>query len=186
MVCPSQLQSFRKCCWAVQRSFADKKNRTDRLTGQKHYNFRNSLRDVIKNEIHLRNVDFIFRIFFVPKLADNGFVISENKYLDMWTISLYLRWIPTRYTSQWVSEDRKLMFQSVFEEVKFCIVKIESIYSRTVYNFIPCPKIFLINTLHMYNVNTQMQWILKFFFFSFYIFWNEWYAVVQNKSINYV
>ena len=51
----------------------------------------------------------------------------------------------------------KIMFQSVFEEVKSCIVNIESIYSRTVCNFISCPKIFLINTLHMYNVNTQMH-----------------------------
>ena len=44
------------------------------------------------------------------------------------------------------------MFQSVFEEVKSCIVNIESTYSRTVCNFNPPPKIFLINTLHMYNV----------------------------------
>ena len=32
-----------------------------------------------------------------------------------------------------------------------------SMYSRTVSNFIPCPKIFLINTLCIDNVNTQMH-----------------------------
>ena len=32
MVCPSQLQSFMKFCWAVYRSCADKKNRTDGYT----------------------------------------------------------------------------------------------------------------------------------------------------------
>ena len=59
----------------------------------------------------------------------------------------HLRWVPTRYAPQHLSEHWKIMFQSVFEEVKSCIVNIESIYSRTVCNFIPCPN-FFINTLH--------------------------------------
>ena len=35
---------------------------------------------VLSREINLRNVDFIFKIFFVPKLADYGYVVGEKKY----------------------------------------------------------------------------------------------------------
>ena len=50
---------------------------TDCLTagrpGQNHYN-----KEFKKNEIQLGNVDFIFKIFFGPKLADYGYVVSEK------------------------------------------------------------------------------------------------------------
>ena len=46
------------------------------------------------------------------------------------------------------------MFQSCFENVRPGIMDTESMYSRTVRNLIPCPKIFLINAFHIDNVNT--------------------------------
>ena len=78
-------------------------------------------------------------------------------------------------------------------------MNIESIYSITVCNFVPSPKNILINTLHMYNVYTHMHTLYhgtdthamcSDYFSNFsHILYSQMkgiFAVVQNKSINYV
>ena len=66
-----------------------------------------------------------------------------------------LRRAPTRHIRYQNTEN----YVSInFEEVKSCIVNIESIYSRAVCNFIPCPTMFYQHLAHaVYNVNTQMH-----------------------------
>ena len=66
-----------------------------------------------------------------------------------------LRRAPTRHIRYQNTEN----YVSInFEEVKSCIVNIESIFSRAVCNFIPCPTMCYQHLAHaVYNVNTQMH-----------------------------